>query len=164
MEKARAFQENICFTDYDTAFDCVDHNKLWEILKEMRVLDHLISLLRNLYAGQEATVRIRHGKTNWFKIGKGVLQGCILSPCLFSFYAESIMWNARMDESQARIKISRRNINNLRYTNDSTLIVENKEELKDLLMNMEEESGKAGLKLNIQKLRSWQLVSSLHNK
>ena len=108
MEKARAFQENICFTDYDTAFDCVDHNKLWEILKEMRVLDHLISLLRNLYAGQEATVRIRHGKKNWFKIGKGVLQGCILSPCLFSFYAESIMRNARMDESQAGIKIAGR--------------------------------------------------------
>ena len=110
MEKAREFQKNIsfCFIDYAKAFDCVDHNKLWEILKEMRVLDHLISLLRNLYAGQEATVRIRHGKTNWFKIGKGVLQGCILSPCLFSFYAESIMRNARMDESQAGIKIAGR--------------------------------------------------------
>ena len=115
MEKARAFQENICFTDYDTAFDCVDHNKLWNILKEMGVLDHLTSLLRNLYAGQEATVRIRHGKTDWFKIGKGVLQGYISSRCLFSFYAESIMRNARLDESQAGIKIAGRNIYNLRY-------------------------------------------------
>ena len=104
------FQKNIyfCFINYANAFDCVDHNKLWKILKEIGIPDYLTCLLRNVYAGQEATVRIRHGKTNWFKIGKGVLQGCILSPCLFSFYAESIMRNARMDESQAGIKIAGR--------------------------------------------------------
>ena len=120
IEKAREFQKNIYFfIDYATAFDYVDHNKLWTILKEMEIPDHLTCLLRNLYAGQEATVRIEHGTTDWFKIGKGVQQGCILSPCLFNFYTEYIMRNARLDESQARIKISGRN-NNLRYA-DNTL-------------------------------------------
>ena len=115
MEKAREFQKNIyfCFIDYAKAFDCVDHNKLWKILKEMGISDHLICLLRNLYTGQKATVRTEHGKTDWFQIGKGVCQGCILSPCLFNLYAEYIMRNARLAEAQARIKIARRNINTL---------------------------------------------------
>ena len=126
MEKAREFQKNIyfCFIDYAKAFDCVDHNKVWKILKEMRIPDHLTCLLRNLYAGQEATVRTGHGTTDWFQEGKGVCQGCILSPCLFTLYAEHIMRNARLDEAQAGIKISRRNINNLRYADDTTLMVE----------------------------------------
>ena len=117
IEKAREFQKNIyfCFIDYAKAFDCVDHNKLWKILKEMGLSDHLICLLRNLYAGQEATVRTGHGTTDWFQIGKGVLQGCILSPCLFNFYAEYIMRNAGLEETQAGIKIAGRNINNIRY-------------------------------------------------
>ena len=115
MEKAREFQKNIyfCFIDYAKAFDCVDYNKLWNILKEMGIPDHLTCLLRNLYAGQEATVRIGHGTTKWFQIGKGVCQGCVLSPCLFNLYAEYIMRNAGLEESQAGIKISGRNINNL---------------------------------------------------
>ena len=116
MEKAREFQKNIyfCFIDYAKAFDCVDHNQLWEILKEMGIPDHLICLLRNLYAGQEATVRTGHGTTDWFQIGKGVHQGCILLPCLFNLYAEYIMRNAGLKETQAGIKIAGRNINNLR--------------------------------------------------
>ena len=118
------FQKNICFIDYAKAFDCVDHNKLWKILQEMGIPDHLTNLLRNLCAGQEATVRNRHGKTDWFQIGKGVCQSCILSPCLFNLYAEYIMQNAGMDEAQARIKIARRNINNLRYADDTTLMAE----------------------------------------
>ena len=138
--KEREFQKNIyfCFIDYAKAFDCVDHNKLWKILKEMGILNHLTCLLRNLYAGQEATVRKRHGRTNWFKIEKGVPQGCILSPCLFNLYAEFIMRNARLDEAQAGIKIARRTINNLRYANDTTLMAEGKEELKSLLMKVKE--------------------------
>ena len=125
-EKAREFKKNIyfCFIDYTKAFDCVDHNKLWKILNEMGIPDHLTCLLRNLNVGQEATVRTRHGKMNWFQIGKGVCQGSILSPCLFNFYAEYIMWTAGLDEAQARIKISRRNINNLRYADDTTLMTE----------------------------------------
>ena len=116
MEKAREFQKNIyfCFIDYAKAFDCVDHNKLWTILKEMGIPDHLTCLLRNLNAGQEATVRTGHGTTDWFQIGKGVRQGCILSPCLFNLYAEYIMRNAGLEETQAGIKIAGRNINNLR--------------------------------------------------
>ena len=116
MEKAREFQNNInfCFIDYAKAFDCVDHNKLWKFLKEMRISDHLTCLLRNLYAGQEATVRTRHGTTDWLQIGKGVSQGCILLPCLFNLYAEYIMRNAGLEETEAGIKIARRNINNLR--------------------------------------------------
>ena len=130
----------------------LDINKPWKILKEMGIPDHLTCLLRNLYAGQEATVRTGHGPTDWFQIGKGVRQVCILSPCLFNLYAEYIMRNAGLDEAQDGIKIPRRNINNLRHADDSTLTEESKEELKSLLMNMKEESEKAGLKLNIQKL------------
>ena len=120
MEKAREFQKNIyfCFIDYAKAFDCVDHNKLWTILKEMGIPDHLTGLLRNLYAGQEATVRTGHGTTDWFQKEKGVHQGCILSPCLLNFYAEYIMRNARLDEAQSGINAGR-NINNLRYADDT---------------------------------------------
>src|SRR5574337_607626 len=155
MEKAREFQKNIyfCFIDYAKAFDCVDHNQLWKILKEMGIPDCLICLLRNLYAGQEATVRTGHGTTDWFQIRKGVHQGCILSPYLFNFYAEYIMKNARLDEAQAGIKIAGRNINNLRYAGDTTLMAESEEELKCLLMKLKEESEKVGLKLNIQKTK-----------
>uniref|UniRef100_A0A8B9WYF4 RNA-directed DNA polymerase n=1 Tax=Bos mutus grunniens TaxID=30521 RepID=A0A8B9WYF4_BOSMU len=155
MEKAREFQKNIyfCFIDYAKAFDCVDHNQLWKILKEMEIPDHLICLLRNLYAGQEATVRTGHGTTDWFQTGKGVRQGCILSPCLFNFYAEYIMRNAGLEETQAGIKIAGRNINNLRYADDSTLMAESEEELKNLLMKVKVESEKVGLKLNIQKMK-----------
>ena len=132
MEKAREFQKNIyfCLIDYAKAFDCVDHKKLWKIVKEMGIPDHLTCLLRNLYAGQEATVRTGHGKTDWSQIGKGVCQGCILSPCLFNLYAEYIMGNARLDEAQAGIMIARRIINNLRYADDTTLMAESEEELK----------------------------------
>ena len=152
MEKARQFQKNIsfCFIDYAKAFDCVDHNKLWKILKEMGILDHLTCLLRNLYAGQEATVRSRHGTTDWFQTVKGVCQGCILSPCLFNLDAEYIMRNAGLEETQAGIKITGRNINNLRYADDTTLMAESEEEVKSLLMKMKVESEKVGLKLNIQ--------------
>ena len=137
------------------SFDYVDHSKQWKILKEMVIPDHITCLLRNLYEGQEATVRTRHGTTDWFKIGKGVQQGCILSPCLFNFYADYIMWNARLDESQTGIKIARRNINNLRYADDTTLMAESEEELKSLLMKVTKEGEKAGLKLNtLKKLRS----------
>uniref|UniRef100_A0A670J8F8 ribonuclease H n=1 Tax=Podarcis muralis TaxID=64176 RepID=A0A670J8F8_PODMU len=155
MEKAREFQKDIyfCFIDYAKAFDCVDHSKLWQVLKEMGVPDHLICLLRNLYVGQEATVRTGYGTTVWFKIGKGVRQGCILSPCLFNLYAEYIMRKAGLDESQAGIKIAGRNINNLRYADDTTLMAESEEELKNLLMRVKEESAKYGLKLNIKKTK-----------
>ena len=124
IEKAREFQKNIyfCFIHYAKAFDCVDHNKLWKILKEKRIPGHLICLLRNVYAGQEETARTGHRTTDWFQIGKGVCQGCILSPCLFNFYAEYIMKNAGLNEPQAGIKTSRRNINNLRYADDTTLM------------------------------------------
>ena len=130
------FQKNIyfCFIDYAKAFDCVDHNKLWKILKEMGIPDYLTCLLRNLYAGQEATVRTWHGTTDWFEIGKGVRQGCILWPCLFNFYAEYIMRNAGLEETHAGIKIARRNINNLRYADDTTLMAESEEEQKSLLV------------------------------
>ena len=133
------------------AFDSVDHNKLWKILKEMGIPDHLTFLLRNLYAGQEATVRNGHGTTDWFQIGKGVCQGCILSPCLFNLYVEYIMRNAGLEEAQAGIKIARKNMNNLRYTDDTILMAESEEELKSLLMKVKEESEKLGLNLNIQK-------------
>ena len=131
----------------------VDHNQLWKILKKMGIPDQLTCLLRNLYAGQEATVRTGHGTTDWFQIRKGVCQGCILSPCLFNFYAEYIMRNAGLDEAQARIKISGRNINNLRYADDTTLMTESEEELKSLLMKVKEVSEKVGLQLNIQKTK-----------
>ena len=154
-EKAREFQKNIyfLFTDYAKAVDCVDHKKLWKILQEMGILDHLTWLLRNLYAGQEATVRTGHGTTDWFQIGKGVCQGCISSPCLFNFYAEYIMQNAGLDEAQAGIKIAGRNINNLRDADDTTIMAESEEELRSLLMKVKEESEKAGLKLNMQKTK-----------
>ena len=144
FEKAREFQKNIYFwfIDYAKAFDCVDHNKLWKILEEMGIPNHLTCLLRNLYAGQEATVRTGHGTIDWFQIGKGVHQGCILSPWLFSLYAEYIMWNVGLEEAQAGIKIARRNINNLRYADNTTLMAESKEELKSLLMKVKEENEK----------------------
>ena len=124
IKKTREFQKNIyfCFTDYAKVFDCVDHNKLWKILKEMGIPDHLTCLLRNLYAGQEATSRTGHGATDWFQIGKGVRQGCILSPCLFNLYAEYIMRITGLEEAQAGIKIAGRNINNLRYAGDISLM------------------------------------------
>ena len=166
IEKAREFHKNIyfCFIDYAKVFDCVDHNKLWKILKEMGIPDNLTWFLRNLYAVQEATVRTVHGTTDWLQIGKGVHQGCILSPCLLNLYAEYIMRNAGLEEAQAGIKIAGRNINNLRYTDDTTLMAE-KEELKSLLMKVKEVSEKVGLKLNIQKTKimasgsitSWQI-------
>ena len=143
----------------------VYHNKLWKILKEMGIPDHLTCLLRNLCAGQEATVRIGHGTTDWFQIRKGIYQPCILSPCLFNFYAEYIMRKAGLEEAQAGIKIAGRNINTLRYADDTTLMAESEEELKSLLMKVKEESEKVGLKLNIQKTKimasspitSWQI-------
>ena len=140
IQKAREFQKNIyfCFIDYAKAFDCVDHSKLWKILKEMGIRDHLTCLLRNLYAGQEATVRTGHGTTDWFQIGKGVRQGYILSPCLFTLYAEYIMRNAGLEEAQAGIKTARRNINTLTYAVDTTLMAESEEELKSLLMKVKE--------------------------
>ena len=155
MEKAREFQKNICFCliDYAKAFDCVDHNKLWKILREMGIPDHLTCLLRNLYAGKEATVRTGHETTDWFQIGKGVRQGCILSPCLFNLYAESIMRNTGLEETQAEIKITRRNINNLRYADDTTLMAKIEEELKSLLIKVKEKCENVGLKLNIQKTK-----------
>ena len=155
IKKAREFQKNIyfCFIDYAKAFDCVDHNKLWKILKEMGIPDHLTCLLRHLYAGQEATVRTGHGTTDWFQIGKEVCQGCILSPGLFNLYAQYIMRNAGLEEAQAGIKIAGRNINNLRYADDTTLMAESEEEQKSLLMKVKEESEKVGLKLNIQKTK-----------
>ena len=155
MKIAREYQKNIyfCFIDYAKTFDCVDHNKLWKTLHEMGIPDHRTFFLRNLYASQEATVRTRHGTTDWFQTGKGICQGCILSPCLFNLYAEYIKQNAGLDEAQAGIKIARRNINNLRYTNDTTLTAESEKELKRLLMKMKEGSEKVGLKLNIQKTK-----------
>ena len=136
IKKARKFQKNIyfCFIDYAKAFDCVDHHKLWKILQEMGIPDHLTCLLGNLYEGQEATVRT--GTTNWFQIRKGVRQGCILSPCLFNLYAEYIMRNAGLDEAQAGIKTTRRNTNNLRYADDTTLMAESEEELNSLFMKV----------------------------
>ena len=154
-----------CFIEYTNAFDCVDHNKLWKILKEMGIPDHRTWLLRNLYAGQEAIARTGHRTTQWFQIGKGVHQGCILSPCLFNLYAEYIMRKAGLEEAQAGIKMAGKNINNLRYADDTTLMAESEEELKSLLMKVKEESEKVGLKLNIQKTKimasgpitSWQI-------
>ena len=147
IEKAREFQKNIYFffIDYAKAFDCVDHNKLWKILKEIVIPDHLTCLLRNLYAGQEATVRAGYGTTDWFLTGKGVRQGCVLSPCLLNLYAEYIMRNAVLGEAQARIKIAGRNINNLRYADDTTLMAESEEEL-ELLDESERGEWKSWLK------------------
>ena len=141
------------FIDYAKAFDYVDHNKLWKILQEMGMPDHMTCILRNLYAGQEATVRTGHGTMNWFQIEKGVRQGCILSPCLSNLYTDCIMQNARLDEAQAGIKSAERNINNFRLTDDTAFMAESKE-LKSLLMKVKQESEKAGLKLNIHKTKS----------
>ena len=167
IKEAREFQKSIYFffIDYAKAFDYVDHSKLWKILKEMGIPDHMTCLLRNQYAGQESTVRTGHETTNWLQIKKGVCQGCILSPCLFNFYAEYIMRNPGLEEAQAGIKIARRNINNLRYADDTTFMAESEEELKSLLMKLKKESEEVGLKFNIQKTKimasspitSWQI-------
>ena len=166
MENTREFQKTIyfCFIDYAKAFDCVDHNKLWKILKEMGIPGHLTCFLRNLYAGQEATVRTGHGTTGWFQIENRVCQGCVLSPCLFNLYAEYIMRNTGLEEAQAGMKIVRRNMNNLRYADDTTLMAESEEELKSLLMKVKEESEKLAYKSTFRIPRSWHLVPSLHVK
>ena len=155
QKSKRVPEKNIyfCFIDYAKAFDCVDHNKQWKILKEMGIPDHLTCLLRNLYAGQEATVRNGHGTTEWFQIGKRECQGCILSPCLFNLNAAYIMRKAGLEEAQAEIKIAGRNINNLRYADDITLMAESEEELKSLLMKVKEKSEKVGLKFSTQKTK-----------
>ena len=142
----------------------MEHNKLWKILKEMGIPDHLIFLLRNLYAGQEATVRTGHETKDWFQIGKGVCQGCILLPCLFNLYAEYIMRNTGLEEAQTGIQIAGRNINNLRYADDTTLMVESEEELKNLLMKVKRRVKKLASSSTFRKLRSWPLVPSLHGK
>ena len=164
IQKATEFQKKIhlCFIDCTKAFDCVDHNKLWKVLREKRIPDHLTCLLRNLFVGQEATVRTLYGTTDWFRIKK---QGCLLSPCLFNLYTEHIMRDAGLDELQAVIKIGRRIINNLRYADDTTLMAESEEELKSLLMKVKKERERASLKLNIKKIEimssspitSWQI-------
>ena len=164
IEKAREFHKNICFIEQAKTFHCVDHNKLWKILQEIGIRGYLTCLLRSLYAGQEATVRTGHGTTDWFQVGKEC-QGCILSPCLFNLCAEYLMHIARLDDSQAGIKIAGRNISNYGYADDTTLMAESEEELKSLLMRMIEESEKAGLKLKIKKTKivasdsitSWQI-------
>src|SRR5574337_1085921 len=158
IEKAREFQKNIyfCFADYAKAFDCVDHNKLWTILKEIGIPDLLTCLFRNLYAGQEATVRTGHGITDWFQIRKEVRQGCILSPCLFNLYAEYIMRNAELEEAQAGIRIARRNINKYRYPDDTTLMAESEEELKSLLMKVKESERR--------ELKTWLKAQHSENK
>ena len=145
--ESRGFQKNIhlCFINYTKAFDCTDCNKLWKTLKEMGIPDHPTCLLENLYAGQEATARTQYGTTDWFRIDKGVPQGCLLSPCLFNLYTEHIMRNARIDELQARIKTGGRNINKLRYADDTTLMAEIGEEIKRLLMKVKGENEKANL-------------------
>ena len=173
IEKAKEFQKNItfCFIDYAKAFDWVDPNKLCKILKEMGIPDHLTCLLRNLFVGQEATDRTGHGTTDCFQIRKEVCQGCIVSPCLFNLFAEYITWNVGLDEAQAGIKIARRNINNLRYTDDTTLMAESEEELKSLLMKVKMDSENVGLKLNIQKMKimasgpitSWEMGKQCQN-
>ena len=161
IEKAREFQENIyfCFIGYAKASDCVDHNKLWKILKEMGIPGDLTCLLRNLYAGQEATVKTGHGTMDWFQIGKGVHQGCI-----FKLYAEYTMRNAGLEEKQTGIKIAGRNINYLRYADDTTLTAESEEELNSLLMKVKEESEKVGFSSTLRKIRSWRLVPLFHGK
>ena len=149
--KEREFQKNFCFINCAKVMNCVDHNKLCKTVKEMGIPDHLTCLLRNVYAGQEVAVRTRHGKMDRFQIGNEIGQRCILSACLFNLYAEYVRQNARLDKAQAEIKIARRNINNLRHANDTTLMAENEEELKSLLMKAKEESERVDLKLKIQK-------------
>ena len=155
LEKQQSSRQNtyFCFVDYIKAFDSVDHNKAWKILQEMGIAHHLTNLLRNLYADQEATLRTRHGTIDWFHIRKGVHQGCILSLCLFNLYAEYLRRNGGLDEAQPGIKMARRNINNLTYAGDTTLMAESEGELKSLLMKMKEDSEKICLKLNIQKTK-----------
>ena len=166
IKKAREFQKNVYFRfiGYAKAYDCVDYNKTWKIPTEMGIADYLTSLLRNLYAGQEETVRTGHETIESFQIGKGIHQGCILSPCLFNLYAGYIMRNAGLEEAQAGIKIASRNISNLRYADDTILMAGSEEELKSLFMKMKEESEKVGIKLNIQKTKSWHPIPSLHGK
>ena len=164
IEKAREFKKSICFIDFAKAFDCVDHNKLENSWRDRNTTPPYLSP-EKLKRMPRSKVRTEHGTIDWLKTGKGVWQGCILSPCLFNFYAECIIWNTGLDDSQARIKFSRRNIYNLRYTDDTTLMAENEEKLKSLLMRVKEESLKAGLKFNIQKTKimaagfttSWQI-------
>ena len=153
--KKQEFQKNIyfCFIEYAKDFDFVDHNKLWKIIKELGLPNYLTCFLRNLYAGQEAIVKTGHRTMDWFQVGKGIHQGCILSPCLFNLYAEYIMRNAGLNEAQTGIKIARRNISNLRYAVDTTLMVESEEKLKTFLMKVKEESKRVSLKLNIQKTK-----------
>ena len=146
-------EKNIYFIDYAKTFDCVDHKNLWKIRKEMGIPDPLTCLLRDLYVGQDVTVRTGHGTKDWLKIGEGVPQACILSPCLFDFYAEFIMWNTSLDEFKAEIKIARRNINNLICADDTILMAKSEEKLKSLLMKVKEQSNKANVKLNIQKTK-----------
>ena len=155
IEKAKKFQKKTSTSALLTMPKplTVGNNKLWKILKEMGIPDHLTCLLRNLYAGEEAIVRTGNGTTDWFQIGKGVHQGCILSPCLFNLYAEYIMRNAGLEEAQTGIKIARRNINNLKYADDTNVMAENEKELKSPLINLKEESEKACLKLSIQKMK-----------
>ena len=164
IEKVRQLQKNIyfCFIDYTKGFDCVDHNKLWKILKELGIPDHLTCLLRNVYAGQEATVRIRHRTTDWVKISKWVCSRCMLSPCLFNLYAEYIKCHA--ERITGGIKTAGRNINNFIYADDTTLMAESEEELKSLLMKVKEESERVGLKFNILRTKIMASVSSLHGK
>ena len=166
LKKQREFQKNtyFYFIDYAKGFHCVTTTNCGKFLKDMGIADHLTCLLRNLYAGQEAPVRTGYGTIDWFQIGKGACQGCILSSCLFNLYVEYIMLNGRLDESQPGIKIAGRNINNFRYADDTILTAESEEELKSILMKMKEETEKAGLKLNIQKHRSWHPAPSLHGK
>uniref|UniRef100_A0AC11DXH0 Uncharacterized protein n=1 Tax=Ovis aries TaxID=9940 RepID=A0AC11DXH0_SHEEP len=165
IKKAREFQKSIyfCFIDCAKAFDCVDCNKVWKILKEIGIADRLTCLLRNLYAGQEATVRNGHGTTDWLQTGKGVCQGYIWLPSLCNIYAEYIMRNAGLEETQVGIKIARRDINNLRYADDTTLIAESKEELKSLLMRVKENE-KALFKLSIEETKIMASSPSLHAK
>ena len=174
IEKAREFQKSsyLCFIDDTKDFDCVDHNKLWKILQAMGIPDHHTCFLRNLYAGQETRVRTGHETMDLLKIEQGLHQGCILSPCLFNFYAEYIMRNPGLDEAQVGIKIARRDINNLRYADDTTLMAENEEKLKSLLLKVKEENEKFGLKLNTQKCKirasnpitSWQIDGEKNGK
>ena len=165
-KKPREFQKNIyfCFIDYSKPLTVWFTTNCGKFFKRWEFLTCLTYLLWNLYAGQEATIRTGHGKTDWFQIGKGVCQGCIPSSCLFNLYAEHIMWNSTLDEAQAGIKIARRNINNFRYADDTTLIAESEEELKSLVMKVKEESEKPGLKPTFKKQRSWHPVPSLHGR
>ena len=165
VDRFKSWDGIVIQCDYAKAIDFVDYNKLWKILKEKGIPDHLTCLLRNLYASQEATVGTGHGTTDWFQMGKGVCQGYIVSPCLFNLYAEYIVRNTGLEEAQAGIKIARRNVSNLRYADNTTFMGESEEELKSLLMKVKEESEKVGLKFNIQKTKiiasgsitSWQI-------